>query len=218
MIKKKFYVLLISLSMLLCVIVAFFVRKSIYIYTFDQIVKDASKLSFVPYEDVLFSNGTFDEVTDTYNVIQASVLIIEGKVTNNRQVLKGAIKTEIEIMKVMKGQINQSTLQVYEPINISMRASYISTYDGYNMLKEGKSYYLCLSNVVDGVYMFTTPMLAKFPVTYEEADFQIISSDVFTQQKTYYNKYMDYEQLFSSEVTYKKYNETYEELVELSKE
>ncbi|WP_455716350.1 hypothetical protein [Anaerosporobacter sp.] len=211
--KNRFILIVISLlSIGICV--ALYVRNSIYPFTYDTLKELSPTLSYHPYEDVMYSNGSFLEMSDSLDIIDKSKYIVIGKVPTEREILSGAIKTKIEIIKTLKGNLNTNEIYIYEPFDISLTNNCIFTYEGYNILQSDKEYILCLSDTIKGVFMFTTPSLAKFPLDYDSDDFLIVTQNELDEDSIYKN-YENYEQLFSTEESYQSYLKTYNKLLKL---
>lgn len=215
MFKKNKFILIIILLLSIGFCLAVYVRSTIYKFTYDTLKELSLTLSYHPYEDVIYSNGSFLDMTDSKDVIDKSQYIIIGKITTEREILSGAIKTKVDVLKTLKGNLNISQINIYEPLDISLINNCIFTYDGYNLLQSGKEYILCLNDSIKDVFMFTTPLLAKFPLDYNPEDFFIISQDRIEENSKYTN-YENYEQLFSSEDSFNLYLITYNKLLKLS--
>lgn len=195
------------------IVTAFIVNNSIYEFKVENL-NDMNNLYYYPFQDVMYSNGTFTEITDTLDIISQSSNIIVGKATGKSEVLQGAINTEIQILSQKKGNIKEDFIQIYEPLNIYCRKDMngvIITYGGYTKIQEGREYIFCLQEGEDGVYMFLTPMLAKFPVQFNENNFYIDKEKQFDKNQDY-RSYEHYDQLFETEQQWEYYQKIYEKI------
>ena len=212
--QKNKFILIIILLLSIGIVSAVYVRNSIYQFTLDTFKDLTPTMTYRPYEDIKYSNGSFLEVNDSLDIIDKCQYIIVGKITSEREVLSGAIKTKVEVLKTLKGDVNANQIYIYEPIDISLTINHVFTYEGYNLLQSDKEYILCLSNTIEGVYMFTTPLLAKFPLNHNSEDFLIISEKELEEKSEYIN-YENYEQLFPTKERYNLYLSTYNKLHKL---
>lgn len=215
--KYSIKLLFILILLVLCIelFIALIVRNSINIFKFKDIGK-MEEVYYYPFEDLIYSNGSYKEVSANFNIVEECNYILKGKSTGVREVLQGAIKTEIEILDQFKGTIEKKYIEIYEPISISNHAfNAIFSFDGYSFLQEDKEYLFCLQGDIEGIYMYTTPMLSKFPVIYNTSDFLVINHDEFFSNEQYYNDYTGYEQLFISNDDFIIYQNVYKELMHL---
>lgn len=212
---KLFIFLYIMGIMIIAVILSMFVRRSITVYEFTNIIKNSHELEYTPFLDTLYSNGSFVDNADNFKIIEDSDYIVIGSATDNREVLEDAVKTRIIVKSVVKGEINEKMLDIYEPVAI--RNNYyqlFTTYDGYNLIQDGRNYIFCLKKLENNVYMYITPLYGKFLLDYEEKDFLIVDKRMFDLQEIYYDEFMQYEQLFASDDSYLSYVSKYKELME----
>ena len=195
--------------------IALIVRSSIHSFEYEDINK-MEVVYYYPFEDLIYSNGSFKEINDNFNIIDECNYILSGRVTGKREVLQGAIKTQIEILDQLKGTIEEKYIEIYEPISISNHAfNALFSFDGYSFLQEDKEYLFCLQDDIEGIYMYTTPMLSKFPIVYNASDYLVVTHDEFFNTEQYYNDYTGYEQLFISNDNFIMYQTVYKELMHL---
>lgn len=201
--------------MIIAVILSMFVRRSITVYEFSDIIKNSHELEYTPFLDPLYSNGSFVDNTDNFKIIEDSDYIVIGSAADNREVLEDAVKTRIIIKSVLKGEINEKILDIYEPVAIRNNFYKLClTYNGYNFIQDGRNYIFCLKKLENNVYMYVTPLYGKFPLNYDEKDFLVVDNRMFDFQEIFYDELMQYEQLFASEDSYLDYVNKYKELME----
>lgn len=198
---------------LVSIVIALIVRTTIKEFTFEDIATE--EYLYDPYIDVEYSNGAFQEVTPDFNVVDESEYILKVQVTGSRELLEGTVKTQIEILDVMKGTLAEKAGDLYEPIDISMMGYHnsISSFGGYNLLKEGKEYIICVTYSPKlQAFMYVTPMLGKFPKSYDENDYLVIQKTDDKESQLKYQDYNEYEQLFETQEMKELYFKTYESL------
>ncbi|MCB2313790.1 hypothetical protein LGL55_21945 [Clostridium tagluense] len=227
-ITNKLFLFIITISISISLIAAIVVRLSISKFEYPDIPRLASKIIYYPYVEIEFS-GSFKDVRATKDTSTLYKYIVKGKATGHREILKGAVLTEIEVNNVLQGSINSKYIYIYEPIDISIaKVSMLSTFEGYNFIKYNKEYIFCLCDLdkkyyniftkgKKNIFMYTTPFFGKFPLKYKPQDFAVISEkDFLVKPFKYYNEYSHYEQIFSSEKTKNKYFKEYNRLLKLT--
>lgn len=220
--EKKLFIIMFSaiigIILVISLCIALSVRKSVYVFKYENIKQISEEAYYYPFQDLALTNGYYEEVSNDFHPIEKSNHILIGKATGNRNVLEGTIVTEIEVISNLKGQIDSGYIFIYEPIEIvDGEIKTISSYDGYNLIHNDKEYIFCLSDSIKGAYMYTTPKYAKFPYKHSEADFKVVNVSTFSEEETFYDSYMGYEQLFESKADFDKYLNIYEQLLQLSK-
>ncbi|MBU3216870.1 hypothetical protein LL033_14945 [Clostridium estertheticum] len=227
-ITNKLFLIIMTISISISLIAAIVVRLSISKFEYTDIPSLASKIIYYPYEEVEYSDA-FKDVSATKDTSTLYKYIVKGKATGHREILKGAVLTEIEVNNVLQGSINSKYIYIYEPIDISIaKVSMLSTFEGYNFIKYNKEYIFCLCDLnkdyyniytkgKKNIFMYTTPFYGKFPLKYKPEDFVVISEDDFmVEPSKYYNEYSHYEQIFSSEKTKNKYFKEYNRLMKIT--
>jgi hypothetical protein len=143
-ISNKMFYLLVSGILIVCILLALIVRFTIKEFQFERIVID--DYIYQPYHNIKYSNGIFMEVADSMNIMDESDYILKVRITGVRDVLQGAVRTEIEILDSLKGDFEKGIAYVYEPMAIDNYGvnKMVSTFGGYNFLKEKKDYILCV--------------------------------------------------------------------------
>lgn len=229
-IKNKLFFSIIAISISISLIVAIIVRLSISKFEYEDIFKSADKMSYYPYTKIEYS-GVFKDVSEKEDTSRLYKYIVKGKATGHREVLEGAILTEIEVTDVLKGDIDKKSIYIYEPISIDSSAdiTMLTTFAGYNFIKDNKEYIFCLCNLdkdyyniytkgKKNIFMYTTPFLGKFPLKYKAEDFAVISeNDFLNETSKKYKEFINYEQIFSSEETKNKYFEEYNKMLKITK-
>jgi len=213
-ITNRMFILIIAITIIICILLGVISRASISIYQFEDLTKNASSYRYYLYEDPEYANVfLYDYDLRSINMLEESDYIIRGKITGEREVLQGTLKTEIEVIEEIKGTYRDSIIYVYEPIDIG--SNMIITYDGYNFLKEDREYILCLSNLSEeSAFLYVTPMLAKFPLNYSEDEFPILSLYEYEEREVYYNEFINAEQVFKTKEEKILYFEHYQILTE----
>jgi hypothetical protein len=216
-INNKIFLMSISGAIAICIIVALGVRVSIKEFKFEQIVQD--DYNYYPYNDIEYSNGVFLKVTNSIDIADESEFILKAKITGNREVFYGAVKTQLEILDSIKGDFKEKNAYIYEPVFIVdyPENKAISTFDGYNFLKEGREYILCVKYASDlNTLMYTTPMLGKFPERYDSRDYLVLENMEEKEGLLKYKEYSSCEQLFQNESLKELYFKTLHSLWDLN--
>lgn len=209
--KKIFSVVTIS-AIVISLIGAVVVRNSVWKFEYSDVLERASQMLYYPYPQEDTSNANFIEVSSSTNLEDESQYIIKGKATGKREVLTETVLTEIEVIEVIKGNIQEKIISIYEPIGISYNT--LSSNNGYNFIKSDKEYILCFkdSKYTDN-YLYVSSFCAKFPLEYKEEEFAIINEDIFAEPNIFYENYKNYEQIFKSEEKKNIYFEQYNKLI-----
>lgn len=223
-IKNKTFYSIILVGTLLCIILGIFVRESITEFKFEKINDIAESYSYHPYNSVEYSNGIYVDIDNIQNTNSIYKYIIKGKSTGKRKVVEQSTLTEIQVDTVLKGDINDKIIKIYEPIGFQGNA--ISTFDGYNFIQDDKEYIFCLTDLKDGVknhdenniriYTYSTPFYGKFPINYTDSDFKIYSKSK-DEKPDKYIEFKNIEQVFSSEDRKNLYFQEYYKLINLLK-
>lgn len=228
--KKNSFYIIIFLIVCIGIISSLILRASIIKYDYDTFVSEANQYLYYPYEDLKHSGGVFIDITTEDNIYMNnfSDYIVEGIATGKHEILKGAVLTQIKIIKVIKGDIDKENIYIYEPISIEKgkgSSKYLASVLGYNFIKDNEEYIFCInkfSNIKDHVYtgkendsyVYENPFLAKFPIKYNNSDFRIEEENEFNRNNNY-NEYADCEQVFSSEKNKKLYFKCREQLIHM---
>lgn len=223
-IKNKIFYTIMVIGTLLCVFLGILIRGSITEFKFEKINDISNSLSYYPYNSVEYSNGTYMDIDEIKNTDSIYKYIVRGRCTGDRKVLEGAVLTEVQVDEVLKGEISGEKIRIYEPIGL--QGNTISTFDGYNFIKEDKEYIFCLTDLKDGVknydennikiYNYSTPFYGKFPIEYKESDFKIYVKNK-DEKAEKYNEFQSFEQVFLSEDRKNLYLQEYNRLMKLLK-
>lgn len=228
-ISNKLFLLIISTSISICLVGAIVVRLSISKFEYDDISKLSDNMVYCPYTDIEFSSGSFKDVNTIQDTSTLYKYIVKGKATGHKEVLEGAILTEVEVIDVLQGNITSKSIYIYEPVLITPELPMLTTFEGYNFIKDKKEYIFCLCDLnkdyynvytkgKKNIYMYTTPFFGKFPLKYSSEDFTVVNEKDFTTKPfKFYSDFRKYEQIFSSEEKKNKYFEEYNRLLKLSK-
>ncbi|GKX66710.1 hypothetical protein [Inconstantimicrobium mannanitabidum] len=219
-ISNKLFIGIIIVFILSGLVTALFTRTSITEFQFKDIFNKASTLQYYPYTDVKFSNGSFADINKVQDTNSIYKYILKGKMTGKRKILYGTVITEIKVSKVLKGNLKDETIYIYEPIAIENKS--VWTFEGYNFIKPNKEYIFCLTDSKNkkekNRYTFLNPFYGKFPLTYKEADFGIFSEDQLRGKSVEtYDKFCNFEQIFISKEKKEKYFSEYNKIMKLAK-
>jgi len=227
-ITNKSFLFIITIAISISLIAAIIVRLSISKFEYADIPSLASKITYYPYTEIEYS-GSFKDVSATKDTSTLYKYIVKGKATGHKEILKGAVLTEIEVNNVLQGAINSKYIYIYEPISIDIsNVSMLTTFEGYNFIKDNKEYIFCLCDLnkdyyniytkgKKNIFMYTTPFYGKFPLKYKSEDFAVISENDFVVEPfKYYNEFSHYEQIFSSQKTKNKYFKEYNRLLKIT--
>ncbi|WP_143315516.1 hypothetical protein [Clostridium sp. HBUAS56017] len=228
--KKNLFYIIIFLIILICIISSLILRSSIIKYDYNRFLSERNQYLYHPYKDLKSSSGVFSDITNEnyIDMNNFSDYIVKGVSTGEHEILEGAVLTQIRITKVIKGNIDKETIYIYEPISVKMAKNsfrFLSSILGYNFIKDGQEYLFCIndfSNIKQHVYtekeknsyIYKSPLLAKFPMKYNDSDFKIINEDEFNKNNNY-NEYNSYEQIFSSEKNKELYFKCREQLMQM---
>ncbi len=219
--NKVFFTIIISV---ISISIAFglVVRGSIKEYKYNDIFDNSKSYSYYPYDSVEYSNGTYIDIDKIEDIDSSYKYIIKGKSLKQRRVLDGAVLTEIQVCDVLKGDISSDRIEIYEPMTV--KGEFLSTFDGYNFIKDEKEYIFCLTDLKDGVknisednikiYNYATPFYGKFPIEYEESEFKVYIKDDKAPARMY-NEFEGVEQVFSSENRKQLYFKEYNRLIKM---
>src|SRR5674536_306024 len=128
-ITNKVFLFIIAISISISLIAAIVVRLSISKFEYDDISRSAGKLIYYPYTEIEYSNS-FKDVSTIEDTSTLCKYIVKGKATGHREVLEGAILTEIKVIDVLQGNINKKTIYIYEPISINIsNLSMLTTFE-----------------------------------------------------------------------------------------
>ncbi len=223
-IKNKTFYTIIGAGTLLCLILGLVIRRSITEFKFENISTTYISSQYYPYNSVEYSNGTYIDIDEIKDIDSLYKVIVKGKCVGDRKVLEGAVLTEVQVDKVLKGDIIGDKINIYEPIGL--QGNIVTTFEGYNFLKENKEYIFCLTDLKEGmknydennikIYNYVTPFYGKFPIEYKESDFKVYVKNEDEKAKEY-NEFQSLEQVFSSEDRKKLYLQEYNRLMKLLK-
>lgn len=210
-ISKHMFFKILSAILLITIIIGIFTRLSIHKYEFHNIYEDADQYSYFPYNDLEYANGYYNEINSFEELEQQSDYIIKGTVSSEHEILEGCIKTMVNCVTVVKGELSSEDIYIYEPISLNTSGTYLFiTFSGYNCLKEGNEYLFFLKKTAaSNEFMYVTPGYGKFPLDYSMQSFAIIPSD---EKNIIYSDFKNYEQVFSDQ----KSLDTYLEMRELA--
>ncbi|WP_294349708.1 hypothetical protein [uncultured Clostridium sp.] len=222
-IKNKTFYLILIVSFCICAILGLFIRSSIKKFEFSDLKNIDDECLYNPFNDTEYSNGTYPNVKEINNLDSIYKYIVIGKTSGNREVLEGAVLTEIEVSKVLKGEVKGEKIKVYEPVDIVNNM--ICSFDGYNLLKENKEYILCLNDLKEGVkeydenkiklYNYSSTFFGKFPLKYTDDEFKVTNTSADSKEMLKYGRYKNCEQVFQNEVNKKIYLNEYNRLLNL---
>ena len=223
-IKNRTFYLIIGIGTLICIIIGIIVRFSITEFKFDSINNKCNSFAYSPYDDIEYSNGTYISVDEVKNTDSIYKYIVKGRCVGNRRVLEDAVLTEVQVDKVLKGDISGGRIKIYEPVGL--QGNTVSTFEGYNFIKDNKDYIFCLTDLKEGVknydennikiYNYSTPFYGKFPIEYKDNDFIVyIKGD--REKPKEYNEFQNSEQVFSSNDKRNLYFDEYNRLMKLLK-
>jgi hypothetical protein len=225
-ISNRLFISIIASSIAICLLVAIIVRISISKFEYEDILSLSDQMIYYPYIDIKYSNGVFEDVSKVEDSSTLYKYILRGKATGQREVLVGAILTEIEVTDVLRGDIDDKIINIYEPISIdNSDANTITTFEGYNFIKNNREYIFALYDLntdyhniytkgKSAIFMYTTPFYGKFPLEYETKDFAVFSESGFDKSAfKYYSGFSNYEQIFRSEEQKSKYFNEYKKLL-----
>ncbi|MBU5591639.1 hypothetical protein KQI89_07660 [Clostridium sp. MSJ-4] len=223
-IKNRTFYLIIGIGTLICIIIGIIVRFSITEFKFDSINNKCNSFAYCPYDDIEYSNGTYINVDEAKNTDSIYKYIVKGRCVGNRKVLEDAVLTEVQVDKVLKGDISGGRIKIYEPVGL--QGNTVSTFEGYNFIKDNKDYIFCLTDLKEGVknydennikiYNYSTPFYGKFPIEYKDSDFIVyIKGD--REKPKEYNEFQNSEQVFSSNDKRNLYFDEYNRLMNLLK-
>lgn len=215
-INKKTFFLSIIILLFISFIMAMIVRNSVWTFEYKDIFNNCNNIIYYPYTNIEYSNNSFVNVSSIENGENLYKYIVKGKTTGKREVLMGTVVTEIEVIEVYSGNINNKLINIYEPIAVdSLDIYYLSTFEGCNFIKDNKEYILGLvDSNTEGIYMYATPFWGKFPIGYSKDDFKIVDKGIFDDgNEAKYSSYKDFEQIFESDEMKKKYFHEYQRIV-----
>ncbi|MCY6959657.1 hypothetical protein [Clostridium brassicae] len=230
--KKNLFVIIVTFSLSICLIISIGVRLSISKFEYNDIFNLSNTMTYYPYTEIEYSSGSFKDVSSVKDTNSLYKFIVKGKTTSHREVLSGAVLTEITVLDVLKGNIDSKNIYIYEPIAIhnNNNVAMLSTFEGYNFIKDDKTYIFCLNELEKkyyniytkgkkNIFMYSTPFYGKFPLKYNSNDFAIIDEKEFTTEPfKIYKNFINYEQIFSSPRAKNKYFEEYNRLIKLAKQ
>lgn len=205
-IENKVFYKIIATGTLLCILLGIAIRFSITEFKLKNISQVCSSYLYCPYNPVEYSNGTYPDIAEIKDADSIYKYIVKGRCTGNRKVLDDAVLTEIQVDDVLKGNVGNKKIKIYEPIGLGSNT--ISTFEGYNFIKDHKEYIFCLTDLKKGVknhdennikiYNYSILFYGKFPVEYKESDFKVYDDDKGRAIKKF-NEFQDCEQVFLSE-------------------
>lgn len=218
MINKKIrqynkFIIFIILSIILSLLLAIATRLSIKKITYADIKEINNKFQYQPYEDLLQTNDSFVELSleNNIDVFEISNYIIKGIASGERELLDGVILVEIKVLQSFKGDIKENTIYIYEPVNINYRRNkYIGTFEGYNLIKDGKEYIFCLNDLKENPnhnysqteenrYIYTNPSIGKFEMNFNADSYPIYENqNAYKQPQSMYRDYINSEQVFKN--------------------
>lgn len=137
-IKNKVFYTIIVVGTLVCLFIGIVIRNSITECKFNSINHQCKSFTYYPYESVEYSNGTYLDIDGIKNTDSIYNYIVKGRSTGHRKVLEGAVLTEIQVDDVLKGNVSNRKIKIYEPIDL--QANMVATFDGYNFIKDNKEY------------------------------------------------------------------------------
>ncbi|MCB2360023.1 hypothetical protein [Clostridium estertheticum] len=146
-IKNKVYYIIISVSVILCLIIGFWVKNSFYNTVDSQnLEKEVSNYTVANLDDFV-GKLYFDNNIKKFSELQKeSDLIVEIKLTGNRKLYEEATLTEVEVLKTYKGKEKpKDKILIYEPVFFGSDIYY--TASGYNFMRKNNSYIIFLKNL-----------------------------------------------------------------------
>lgn len=221
-IENKVFYKIIAAGTLLCILLGIAIRFSITEFKLENINNICGVYPYYPYDSVEYSNGTYPDIGEIKDTDSIYKYIVKGRCTGNRKALHDSVLTEIQVDDVLKGNVSNKKIKIYEPIGL--QGNMISTFEGYNFIKDNKEYIFCLTDLKKGVknhdennikiYNYSTLFYGKFPVEYKESDFKIYIDNGGKENKKF-NEFKDSEQVFSSEDRKKLYLQERSRLMKL---
>ena len=145
--KNKIYYIIISVSVILCLIIGVLVKNSFYNKLDPQnLEKEVSNYIVVNLDDFV-GKLYFDNNIEKFSELQkTSDLIVEIKLTGNRSLYNQATLSEAEVLNIYKGKVKLGDkILIYEPVFFLSDSYY--TASGYNLMKKSNSYIIFLKNL-----------------------------------------------------------------------
>ncbi|MBX4266146.1 hypothetical protein [Clostridium estertheticum] len=200
--KNKIYYIIISVSVILCMIIGFWVKNSFYnIVDSQNLEKEVSNYSVANLDDFV-GKLYFDNNIKKFPELQKkSDLIVEIKLTANRKLYNQAILSEAEVLKTYKGKVKQGDkILIYEPVSFSNDFYY--TASGYNFMRKNNSYIVFLKNLTipkgykykndeAKTYLPVSTVFAKYNIKYTNKEKILDKTRLSNEGKSNEIKYKD---------------------------
>ncbi|WP_202077778.1 hypothetical protein [Caldalkalibacillus salinus] len=217
--RKKIYLILIVSVMLVSVLTALLTKSS---FASNEEFNDLSE-----YEDALVtvtSNDSFtsiyfnNNIKDVKELWQQADTVVRGVPLEPRKHLHQATFTPLQVSIVLKGELKENVINIYEPSDIDFTSQKLSFYysrSGYLLMENDREYILFLKKlpVPEGYekseeeersYLPLSTLYAKYPVgstwegdiiSSESSDFtlkDVYGYDILTRDDQILSKYLDF--------------------------
>lgn len=145
--KNKIYYIIICMSVIFCIIIGVSVKNSFHNTVDPQNLEKEVIYHTVVNLDDFVGKLYFDNHIEKFSELQnESDLIVEIKLTDNRQLYSQATLSEAEVLETYKGKVKPGDkILIYEPVFFLNDAYF--TASGYNLMKKNNSYIIFLKNL-----------------------------------------------------------------------
>lgn len=117
----------------------------------------------------------YSKITDYDDLFQQSDLILKISMTDSIEIVTRCTLSEVKVLSVLKGDLAEDEIYIYEPYIVRTNNSSVLTYTGYLPMRANEEYIVCLKSieVPEGYkktdkqkksYMLVDPIFGKYNI------------------------------------------------------
>lgn len=227
--KNKIYLTLLSALLFLALGVGILTRFSfVYDIQLERYTNNGEHFQVSLDDDSDYLSIYFDNQIDHISQLKTgSDLILKVKTTKNRDNMMRALRSQVDVLAVYKGDNIKKgdRINLYEPS--SFYAFSYTSMGGYNIMQEGEEYIVFLKHlkVPEGykykgeeerTFIPVSSYYGKFPIK-NRGETEVISEKALINGKVIYDRVKNYEIITSSKQVLEKYYALKQEVLQVKK-